>query len=137
MLEAIQRRLEQAAFGFYKKYSPLILDKQRWSCKEEVEWNEWVKYLLKPENEHVLPGDPAGHEISVTKDLLDQSFSIRNYAVHREHVSSREMTNPLIIARSLLVAFDDIQGTRMAHGYIALSSEATAAKIRNHQEFDI
>ena len=84
-----------------------------------------------------MPGDSAGHEISVTKDLLDQSLSIRNYAVNRKHVSSREMTNLLIIVRSLLVAFDDIQGTRMAHGYIALSAEATAAKIQNHQEFDI
>lgn len=135
MLEAIQRRLEQAAFAYYKRNSPLILEKQGWSCKEEAEWNEWLKYLLKPGNERVLPGDPG--DIATIKDLLDRAFSIRNSAVHRVHVSSREMTNLLTIAQNLLIAFNDTRGARMAHEYIALVSDATTATIQNHQEFDM
>jgi hypothetical protein len=127
VLEALQRRLEQAAFVFYQKNAPKVLEKQKWSCAEEVEWNKLVKYLLKPENEHLLPDIFRDNEKLTARDIFKQTFDIRHSVVHWQHVSGHDIIQFLRVARDILIAFDDPQGTFMAYRYIAISLEVAIA----------
>lgn len=134
ILEALQRRLEHAAFGFYQKNAPELLEKQKWVCTEEVEWSEWLKFLLKPEHKHLLPDLSRDDGNLTARDVFKQTFDIRHSAVHRDHVSSHDLVNFTKTARDILIAFNDSQGALMAHKYIAISLEVASLVERNNEE---
>ena len=131
---ALQRRLEQAAFEFTQKNAFWVLDKKGWSCAEEVEWNEWLKHVLNPENKHLIPDVSRNIGGLLARDLLKQALDIRHDAVHRYYSSGHDVIGLMRVARDILVAFNDSKGALMAHKYIAISLEIAAATERNNEE---
>ena len=131
---ALQRRLEQAAFEFTQKNAFWVLDKKGWSCAEEVEWNEWLKHALNPENKHLIPDVSRNIGGLLARDLLKQALDIRHDAVHRYYSSGHDVIGLMRVARDILVAFNDSKGALMAHKYIAISLEIAAATERNNEE---
>lgn len=133
-LEALQRRLEHAAFGFYRENAPEILEKKKWGCAEEVEWTEWLKYMLTPANEHLLPDFTGDNKNIKARDIFKEAFEIRHSAVHRDHRSTNDILHFIRVARDILVAFNDPQGAFMAHRYITICLEVATTAERNNEE---
>lgn len=136
ILESLQRRLEHAAFKFYQKKAPFILEKRGWSCSEEGEWNEWLKYLLRPDSKDALPDVFLENGILSAKgeDTLKKAFRIRDLAVHRERAPCHDVTNLARVANDIFDAFDDAQGAYMAQKYITMSLQVTKVMERSQEE---
>ncbi|KFY30642.1 hypothetical protein V493_01781 [Pseudogymnoascus sp. VKM F-4281 (FW-2241)] len=136
ILKSLQSRLEHAAFEFYQKKAPIFLEKRGWSCSEEGEWNEWLKYLLMPDNSGILPDFYLENgSLSIKgQDTLQKAFRIRHLAVHREQVSGREVINLARLANDILVAFDDAQGACMAQEYITISLQIIKTVEKSQEE---
>lgn len=136
ILKSLQSRLEHAAFEFYLRKAPFLLEKRGWSCSEEGEWNEWLKYLLRPDNRGILPDFylENGSLSAKGEDALQHAFLIRNLAVHREHASGREVIDLTRLANDILVAFDDAQGACIAQNYMTISLQIIKFMERSQKE---
>jgi hypothetical protein len=95
---------------------------------------QWLKHLLKPENDHLLPDTSQIIGSLSVRDLLKQAFDIRHFAVHREPAPSEDIIGLIRVARDILVAFDDSKGALMAHQYIVISLEIATATEGNNDE---
>ncbi|KFY69211.1 hypothetical protein V496_00442 [Pseudogymnoascus sp. VKM F-4515 (FW-2607)] len=107
-----------------------------WTCSEEGEWNEWLKYLLGPDNNCILPDIylQNGALSAKGKDTLKKAFPIRHLAVHRDHAPGRDVINLARVANDILLAFDDAQGACMARKYVAISLQITKGMERSQEE---
>lgn len=133
-LEALQCRLEHAAFAFCRENAPEILQRKRWACAEDVEWTEWLKYMLTPANECLLPDFTGDNKNRKARDIFKEAFDIRHSAVHRKHRSIHDILHLLRVARDILVAFNDPHGAFLAHRYITISLEVATTAERNDEE---
>ena len=136
ILDSLQRRLEHAAFEFYQRKAPFLLEKLGWTCSEEGEWNEWLKYFLGPDTKCVLPDIylQNGALSEKGKDTLKKAFPIRHLAVHRDHAPAGDVINLARVANDILLAFDDAQGACMARKYITISLQITKGIERSQED---
>lgn len=97
---------------------------------------EWLKYLLGPDNNCILPDIylQNGALSAKGKDTLKKAFPIRHLAVHRDRAPSRDVINLARVANDILLAFDDAQGACMARKYIAISLQITKGMERSQEE---
>lgn len=136
ILESLQRRLENAAFEFYQRKAPFLLEKLGWTCSEEGEWNEWLKYLLGPDNNCLLPDVylQNGALSEKGKDTLKKALSIRHLAVHRDRTTASDVINLTRVANDILLAFDDAQGAYIARKYTTMSLQIAKCIERSQEE---
>ena len=87
VLVAVQRMLEEACFGFARKYLPTVLQRPRFDCPAAVELTKWVKILTNHRDELGATVAPSLKTPSFPA-LMGSMRMLRHTAVHRIPMST-------------------------------------------------
>lgn len=122
ILTITQTMLEEACFGFGKKWLPQVLSNEKWDCPEAVELTKWTKTLAKHRNAIPLSAVNASQG-ELSNAVLFSTDRLRHAAVHRLPTSAGGIQTMILSAVELATMLNDtVRAAKMEQIHCELAS---------------